>query len=750
MPNCPNCGKAYNPGDEVCSDCGLVFPFATDVLASGTILQSRYEIQELSHTGGMGYIYVAKDKKLYDRLCVVKQVKEPVKSDSDLKKLEEEAQRMAKLSHPNVAMILDHFVEDNHYFLVVERISGKTLSEVFEERHGQLREDEVVSWAIAMCDVISYIHKQDIIHRDISSDNVMLTEEGNIKFVDFGTLRELRYITTKGTAGMGKYGYTPPEQWQGKPVPQSDIFALGATLYYLLTGNLPLSKEYLSGQGPQKQDFSPQFPPIRTKNPGISPELEFVLQKALQLDVHKRYTKAEEFKQALRTKDYVLVAEEENLEAVSETRLEPLPSTTDKPYLSVPSRDLDFGTVAQGAQRTKRLVITNIGSGAIIGKITATKPWIQVSPSTIDFAGYVQSILVTVDTSSLPLYSRSSGKVSILTNGGDAQVEVTVRVQQKKKSRRWQIIAAVTGSVAILILVGNRTICSHPPVLNVDISPLYFTDLKPGSTSWGALLISNTGGGTLKCTMAVDKNWLRIDPIELKVAKGEEEKALVYVNTGGLPYGFRDTGHINIKGPTSDERSIPVNLTVTKVIFEDDFSNPNSGWFVGSSEGSEVKYQDGGYCMVVKKDDEGLLSYNDNEPLLNDFVIEVDAKWLSNLASFQGYYGVGLAQDGDNWYSVDIDTNAQMFEIRKAVQGRWSVLKDWTYSDYISKNRTTNRLKVIFQRSKITVYINGVEISTVTDYSLSEGYGSLLVGKYKDKYFDAGALFDNLKIYVPD
>jgi len=419
--NCPNCGREYNPGDEVCPDCGLVFPFTTDVLAAGTILQGRYEIQELTHTGGMGYIYLAKDRKLYDRLCIVKQVKEPVKSDSDLKKLEEEARRMAKLSHPNVAMILDHFVEGDYYFLVVERISGKTLSEVFEECHGQLTEDEVVNWAIAMCDVISYIHSEEIIHRDISSDNVMLTKEGAIKFVDFGTLRELRYITTKGTAGMGKYGYTPPEQWQGKPTPQSDIFALGATVYYLLTGSLPLSKEYLSGQGPQRQDFSPMFPPIRQKNPDISPELEAVLQRALQLDANSRYSLAAEMGQALRRLGMAEVPGGPPVEAA-------------KPVLSVDCERLDFAEITPGARPSKSFTLKNVGTGRLTGKITTTQPWLEVVQSTIDLKEGQNEVHVTVDTWGLGPGFNGVGDINIATNGGKANVGVNLSTVAAKPS----------------------------------------------------------------------------------------------------------------------------------------------------------------------------------------------------------------------------------------------------------------------------------------------------------------------------
>jgi len=445
MANCPNCGKSYNQGDEVCQYCGLVFPFSTDVMAPGTILQGRYEIQELSHTGGMGYIYLAKDKKLYDRLCIVKQVKEPVKSDTDLKKLEEEARRMANLSHPNVAMILDHFVENNYYFLVVERIPGKTLSEIFEERHGRLTEDEVVGWAISICDVVSYIHKQGIIHRDISPDNIMLTEESLIKFVDFGTLRELRYITTRGTAGMGKYGYTPSEQWQGRPVPQSDIFALGASVYYLLSGFLPLSKEYLTGQGPQRADFSPSFPPIRTKNTSISLELEAVLQKALQLDVSNRYTSAAEFGQALR-----------NLGKVAVPRREPVEAA--KPVLSVDPDHLSFADVRIGSRATRTLTIRNTGTGRLTGKITTTQPWLGVSPSTIDLEKGEQEIMVIADACGLPSSFSGSGDISIVTNGGVAKVSVSLSTTAVTKPVRITRVAghkrlALPLGIAFVILV---------------------------------------------------------------------------------------------------------------------------------------------------------------------------------------------------------------------------------------------------------------------------------------------------------
>ncbi|MHB8104768.1 MAG: protein kinase domain-containing protein, partial [Dehalococcoidales bacterium] len=233
--------------------------------------------------------------------CIVKQVRESISSESHQKKLEAEALSMAVLNHPNIAMIFDHFVEDKYYFLVVERISGKTLSEVFKERHGQFSEREVLNWAIAICDVVSYLHSKGVIHRDISPDNIMLTEDNKVKFIDFGASHEFRYSGAVGTVGIGKYGYTPPEQWRGKPEQRSDIFALGATIYYLLTGFLPLSQSFTKGQAPQKEDYNPEFPPIRTRNPNVSARLEAVLQKALKLDIEQRFSSAAEFCQALKS-----------------------------------------------------------------------------------------------------------------------------------------------------------------------------------------------------------------------------------------------------------------------------------------------------------------------------------------------------------------------------------------------------------------------------------------------------------------
>jgi len=420
---------------------------------------------------------------------VVKQIKEPVGTDSVLlKQLQNEALSMAKLKHPNVAMVFEHFVFGGYYFLVVEYIPGKTLSEVFAEREGQLIQDEVLEWATVMCDVISYMHKQNVLHRDITPDNVIMSDEGVIKFVDFGTMREIRYVTTRGTAGMGKYGYTPPEQWLGRPVPQSDIFALGATMYYLLSGFLPLSKAYLTGKGIEGQDFNPEFPPIRQKNPKVSAELEAVLQKALQLGVNSRYATADDFKQAL------LSAKKEPVE---------------KPVLRVDCRRIDFRNVRPGQIITKFFTLKNVGSGNLIGKINTEQPWLEVSPTTIATNKHQEKVEVRLNSAGLsPGYS-SAGDIHVSTNGGRVKVVVTVStaaeikpaptVPSPKGMSKKVLFYAAGATILVVALVfgmtrifGDHAAVPAPPPISPQVttagSRVVFQDSFRGPLLWDKVI----------------------------------------------------------------------------------------------------------------------------------------------------------------------------------------------------------------------------------------------------------------------
>ncbi len=735
MPNCPNCNNPYTPGDEACPYCGFVFPFSTDVLGPGTILQGRYKMNELAHAGGMGYVYFGNDTKLRDRQCVVKQVKEPVKSESELRKLEEEAVEMAKLNHPNVAMIFDHFVEGPFYFLIVEYIDGKTLSQIFNERQGQLTEEEVLRWAISMCEVTGYLHKEGIVHRDISPQNIMLTSDGVIKFIDFGTLRELRDIAAGGTAGMGKFGYAPPEQWLGQPEPRSDLFAIGATIYFLLTGFLPISNEYLNGQGPQQSDFYPVFPPIREKNPKVSVGLENVLQKALQLDKEQRYASSAEFGQALKS--------------LVEIK---------GPVLSVDRERIDFQKIAAGKKKSKNFTLMNVGTDKLRGTITTTKPWLSVNPSSVEFDAGERSIIATVDTGTLSAGTGDTGRININTNGGESFIDVEFIAASFMNwaissafswayRMKWIILAVIVVVAAAIIVPGT---VMKTPVLNLNSSEITFQDIKPGDISESKnLVVKNNGGGILTGTVQSDRDWLIVNIAELKVPYGEENIA-VHIDAKELPYGFIDTGVVDIE-TNGGSAQITVSLSTTTIIFQDDFNNPASGWTVSSNDIGEANYDNGQYRLTVKQPGNMIAGMNPAIDKTGDFILDIDVKPV--ISSPDSSYGIIIRQKDinrfDNFYYFQIYGDKGAYKVEKQLAGKWSTLVEANAPGNIKTDGSVNHITVKCIGSKMELYVNGEILATLDDNEFLSGFVALaaMSGTALDSQVDV--IFDNIIIHFP-
>jgi len=324
-----------------------------------------------------------------------------------------------------------------------------------------------------------------------------------------------------------------------------------------------------------------------------------------------------------------------------------------------------------------------------------------------------------------------------------------------------KFIASLIVLILTLSLALTANACGQKPTpgasLQVDTQPVNFADLKPGTRYPSQLRsIEYTGDDSVVCTVSKTKPWLLVEPATLTATYGTKWIS-VWADTTGLPYGYADSDYITVK-TKSGSFQIPVYLTTTKtnIIFEDDFSDPNSGWYVDSWNDADLKYQDGGYRITIKRADTAYIGINERIGQLDNFVVELDARWLTQEASSVGVYGISFRdKDEDNNYYFLVFPGPDYgpgkgYVVGKVVNGTQSTLTPETYSASINRGTATNRLKVVCKGTQISAYANGNLLKTITDNSLSSGIVAPKVYRFKNTYSYADALFDNFKITIPD
>ena len=221
---------------------------------------------------------------------MINQAPDPLVRQTIVQNFEREANLLATLNHPSIPRIYDYFTQNDHSYLVLEFIHGKDLEAVIGDANSFLPEDQVISWAIQLCDVLAYLHghKPDpIIFRDMKPSNIMINHNGDVVLVDFGIAKTFQ-SGQKGTM-IGTEGYSPPEQYRGEATQIADIYSLGAALHHAITRRDPRLEP----------PFSFAERPIRLINPNVSTEFEAVINTALQYNPADRFKTAESMKNAL-------------------------------------------------------------------------------------------------------------------------------------------------------------------------------------------------------------------------------------------------------------------------------------------------------------------------------------------------------------------------------------------------------------------------------------------------------------------
>lgn len=257
-------------------------------LIEKSLLQNaRYQVEGAIGVGGQGSAYTALDR-MSGATVVLKEFILPVFVNvkvrkSALEQFENEAKILRQLNHEQIVKLLDFFVEDHRAYLVLEHIDGTSLRTLVE-KNGKCDEATVRSLALQMCQILEYLHglSPAVVHRDFTPDNLILRSDGKLKLIDFNVAQQVEESTT-GTV-VGKHAYLPPEQFRGETVSQSDLYALGATLYFLLTGVDP---EPISVSKPKAvvSDVSQEFSDVVAKATCLSEEERYQSAKEIELSI---------------------------------------------------------------------------------------------------------------------------------------------------------------------------------------------------------------------------------------------------------------------------------------------------------------------------------------------------------------------------------------------------------------------------------------------------------------------------------
>lgn len=304
--NCPNCFMPIN-GSTICPNCGNDYSknkqFA-GVLPVFTLLNNRYLVGRVLGKGGFGVTYIAKDI-ISNNICAIKEYMPseystrsgetqnivPFSDDKarfvfthGREKFMEEAKTLLKLrNNPIVVDILDYFTQNNTAYLVMEYLDGQDLRKMARSSGGKLDPEFAKMVFVTIASSLMEIHRMNILHRDLSPENIIVTSNGRIKLIDFGAARNFVSTQNKGMSILLKPGFAPPEQYNAKGTqgPWSDVYALCATFYTLVSGK-PLVDALFRYRGEAQPSLASLGCPVTKKTSDV-------IERGMELDFKRRY-----------------------------------------------------------------------------------------------------------------------------------------------------------------------------------------------------------------------------------------------------------------------------------------------------------------------------------------------------------------------------------------------------------------------------------------------------------------------------
>jgi len=407
----------------------------------GTLLINRYELLEIIGEGGMGIVYKAKCR-LLNRFVAVKILKEELSNDEEYtSRFKREATSIARLSHPNIVNVHDVGSENNINFIVMEYINGKTLKQVIKE-NGRFRFEKTIDIVLQIAKGLECVHSNNIIHRDIKPDNIMITKDNMVKVMDFGIAKvaDIRTVTNSSKI-MGSVHYFSPEQAKGIFVDcRTDIYSLGIVMYEMVTGRVPYNAESaitIAMMHIQEPVTAPKK--IITD---IPENINQVILKAMQKEPIKRYQTAREMAEVIGE-----IKKNPNYKVKMNNELDD--ATRIRVAAIVPDVNNEFTTVMSGESVTKKTVIKRYKE-----VLPGNKRLSKNKKTMIIIASIILVVVASVLGKFLSSGASTTPTPVVKTIVPQVSVKVPVKVPVKEKKFIPSLIGK-TQSIANQIVVNN-------------------------------------------------------------------------------------------------------------------------------------------------------------------------------------------------------------------------------------------------------------------------------------------------------
>ena len=677
---CPQCKTPNRVSARFCAECGtpLLSGLPTganaaaenpNALKPGSTLQGRYRIERELGRGGFGAVYRAWDSNL-NKACALKENLDT--SPEAQRQFAREATVLANLSHPNLPRVTDHFsIPGQGQYLVMDFVDGEDLA-FLAYKQGRVPVEQALKWATQVADALTYLHTRQppVLHRDIKPANIRITPDGQALLVDFGLVKlyDPHMKTTMGARAVTP-GYAPPEQYgQGKTDVRSDIYALGATLFCVLTQQDPLESVQRVAGG--------EMPLVHQANPLVPEAISRAIEKAMALEPKHRYQTAAEFKAALM--DYGKATAPRFAQA---DRFAPGSTvTTPSPSEAMSRGERRAEPVASGGYAPGSTVFVAPESGAQM------RPAIDAAAGDIPYRGAARE----------PAQKGANKMVFGVAAGA-------------------VVLVCIVGALAIWLIMGyinDTEQASQTETAQVTATAV----AQKNATATRGAVQTEIAGGT--ATQVQATRALATSRAQATATSRAEKTAVVAQRVTATQQAYQTL--------------LRTAKTLWTTKLDDSFDSNVNDWPAGTRNDAlaDVTWEiSGGFFRwnATAKDDFIWWAVPDNASDLTDFYVSMDTKMISGPSD--AVSGLIFRSDKEsNYYLARFSAQGQ-YRLDAVTASGWDELWDWKKAGNWNAGET-NTLEIIAQGSRFTFFLNGQYLDEVVNSQMSSGAVGLVIGMY--------------------